>query len=90
MKSAFYLKSALPLANCSEWVNKYLTVYIEQIRNKTSFGHALNYAPCPNDNQPNIPFFANPVIDLALFERIRFQDGLPSVLIHLFSLLTGN
>lgn len=90
MKSAFYMKSALPLTNSSEWVCKYLTVYSEQIRNKTSFGHALNYAPRLKDSQPNVPVFVNPVIDLSMFERIRFQDGLPRVLIHLFSLLSGD
>ena len=90
MKSAFYLKSSLPLANTSEWVGKYLTVYCEQIRNKTSFGNALKFGQKNKSNETNPACFTEPVIDITLFQRIRFTDGMPRILIDLFSLLIGD
>ena len=37
-----------------------------------------------------VPEVTNPVIDIALFEKIRFQDGMPQILVDMFGLLTGD
>ena len=90
MKSAFYLKSSLPLTNSNELVGKYLTVYCEQIRNKTSLGIALKYGQKLKPNETNPATYTEPVIDIVQFERIRFSDGVPRILIDLFCLLIGD
>jgi len=90
MKSAFYVKSSLPFTNSNEIVGKYLTVYCEQIRNKNSFEIALKYGQKPKQNETNAATYTEPVIDIVQFERIRFSDGMPRILIDLFSLLIGD
>ena len=37
-----------------------------------------------------MPEITDPVIDIALFEKIRFKDGMPHILVDMFGLLTGD
>lgn len=42
------------------------------------------------EKEKPIPELINPVIDIALFDRIRFRDGMPQILIDFFGVLTGD
>jgi hypothetical protein len=52
----------LPLTISNELVGKYLTIYCEQIRNKTSLGIALKYGQKLKPNETNPATYTEPVI----------------------------
>jgi hypothetical protein len=90
IKSVLYAKNMLPLTVSNDWLQRYLTIYCEKIRSKTSFGNALQYGVTDASLLKNVPEFSVPTIDFSLFERIKFDDGMPRILIALFGLMIGN
>jgi hypothetical protein len=90
IKSVHYAKSSLPLKISNEWLNKYLTIYCEKIRNKASYANALQYGVTDKNMLKNVPEMTEPVIDFNLFERIRFIDGMPRVLVAIFGVMVGD
>lgn len=90
MKSVQYSKSSLPLTLKNEWVGKFLTVYFEKVRSKTNLNNAIQYGLFDKSQLQNTGVITDPTIDYAMFENIRFHDGMPRFLIDLFGFLVGD
>lgn len=89
MKSTVYSKNALPLKHQNERLSRFMTIYCEQIRNKVSCASVMKYGNL-DKKETKYAEQTDPVIDNQLFEKIRFQDGMPRFLVVLFGTLVGD